>query len=45
MTPIGHADRAMELARDHGNPDAHALALSFKGMAEIARGHWQEGWF
>ena len=40
---IGHADRAMELARDHGNPDAHALALSFKGMAEIARGHWQDG--
>ncbi|MET1232041.1 MAG: adenylate/guanylate cyclase domain-containing protein [Candidatus Limnocylindrales bacterium] len=40
---IGHADRAMELAREHGNPDAHALALSFKGMAEIARGRWQDG--
>ena len=35
---VGHADRAMELARDHGNPDAHGLALSLKGMAEIARG-------
>jgi tetratricopeptide (TPR) repeat protein len=40
---VGHADRAIELARDHGNPDAQALALSFKGMAEIARGRWQEG--
>jgi len=40
---IGHADRAIELAREHGNPDAHAMALSFKGLAEIARGDWQEG--
>jgi class 3 adenylate cyclase len=38
-----HADGTIDLARAHGNPDAHALALSFKGLAEIARGEWQEG--
>jgi class 3 adenylate cyclase len=40
---IGHADRAIELAREHGELDAHALAVSFKGSVEIARGRWQEG--
>jgi len=40
---IGHLDRAIELARGHGELDAHALALSFKGSVEIARGRWQEG--
>src|SRR3990172_5054456 len=40
---IGHLDRAIALAREHGEPDALALAVSFKGAAEIARGRWQEG--
>ena len=40
---LAHADRAVELARAHWNPDANALALSLKGFAEIARGRWQDG--
>jgi len=40
---IGHLDRAIALAREHGEPDVLALAVSFKGAAEIARGRWQEG--
>lgn len=40
---IDHADRAIALGRAHGNPEAQYNALSFKGMAEIARGNWQQG--
>jgi class 3 adenylate cyclase len=40
---IDRADRAMELARAHGSPDVDGLAVSFKGLAEIGRGRWQEG--
>jgi len=40
---IGHTARAIDLARAHRNPDAHGMALSFKGLAEIASGRWQEG--
>ena len=40
---IRNADRAIDLARTHGNPDAQGLALSFKGMAESARGRRHEG--
>jgi class 3 adenylate cyclase len=40
---VGHADRALQLARDHGALDAHGMALSLKGVAEIAQGRWQQG--
>ena len=40
---IEHADRAIALGRAHGNPEAQYSALSLKGMAEIARGNWQQG--
>ncbi|HET9498122.1 MAG TPA: adenylate/guanylate cyclase domain-containing protein [Candidatus Limnocylindria bacterium] len=40
---VEHADRAIALGRAHGNPEAQYNALSFKGMAEIARGNWQQG--
>ena len=39
----GHIDRAIEIADAHQEPDAHALALSFKGSLQIARGDWQDG--
>jgi class 3 adenylate cyclase len=37
------ADRAMELARKHNDPDALFTAMSFKGMAEVFAGNWQAG--
>jgi class 3 adenylate cyclase len=40
---VAQADVAMDIARRHGNADAHALALSFKGMALVMQGRWQEG--
>ncbi len=40
---IDHADRAMELARRHGSADVYSLALSLKGLAEVAGGDWQIG--
>ncbi len=39
----GHIDRAIEIASAHGEADAHALALSFKGSIQIAWGNWQRG--
>jgi len=40
---IEFADRAMELARKHNDPDALFTAMSFKGMAEVFAGNWQAG--
>jgi class 3 adenylate cyclase len=40
---IEFADRAMELARKHNDPDALFMAMSFKGMAEVFAGNWQAG--
>lgn len=39
----GHIDRAIEIADAHQESDAHALALSFKGLLQIAKGDWQAG--
>jgi len=36
-------DRAMELARRTGNPDALYNAMSLKGMADVMAGRWQAG--
>jgi class 3 adenylate cyclase len=40
---IEFADRAMELARKHNDPDALFTAMSFKGMAEVFAGDWRAG--
>ncbi len=40
---IALADRAMELARKHHDPDANFMAMSFKGMALVFAGEWQAG--
>src|SRR6185312_13441894 len=37
------ADRAMELASKHHEPDANFMAMSFKGMALVFTGDWQAG--
>jgi class 3 adenylate cyclase len=37
------ADRAMELARTHDDPDSNFMAMSFKGMALVFVGEWQAG--
>ena len=37
------ADRAMELARKHNDPSSQFMAMSFKGMAQVFAGNWQEG--
>ncbi len=37
------ADRAMELARKHHEPNANFMAMSFKGMALVFTGDWQAG--
>jgi class 3 adenylate cyclase len=37
------ADRAMELARTHHDPDSNYMAMSFKGMALVFSGNWQSG--
>jgi class 3 adenylate cyclase len=40
---IGLADRAMELAQQHHDPDSNFMAMSFKGMALVFGGDWQAG--
>lgn len=40
---IEAADLAMDVARRHGNPEALYLAMSFKGMAELAVGNMAAG--
>jgi class 3 adenylate cyclase len=42
-TGIELADRAMELARKHDDRSSLFMAMSFKGMAEVFAGNWQEG--
>jgi class 3 adenylate cyclase len=37
------ADRAIELARKHDDPDARYMAMSFKGMGLVFSGDWQAG--
>ena len=37
------ADRAMELARTHHDPNANFMAMSFKGMGLVFSGDWQAG--
>ena len=37
------ADRAMELARTHHDPDSNFMAMSFKGMGLVFIGEWQAG--
>lgn len=37
------ADRALAVARDHGNADAQFMATSFKGYGEVHQGNLQEG--
>jgi class 3 adenylate cyclase len=37
------ADRAMELARKHHDPDSNFMAMSFKGMSLVYSGDWQAG--
>jgi class 3 adenylate cyclase len=40
---IGLADRAMEIARRYDDPSSLFMAMSFKGMAEVFAGNWQDG--
>ena len=40
---IALADRAMELARKHNDPDSNFLAMSLKGMGLVFSGDWQAG--
>ena len=40
---IALADRAMELARTHGDRDATFIAMSFKGMGLVLSGDWEAG--
>jgi class 3 adenylate cyclase len=40
---IALADRAMELARKHNDPDSNFMAMSFKGMGLVFSGDWQAG--
>ena len=40
---IEFADQAMELARQHRDPDANYMAMSFKGIALVLAGDWQAG--
>ena len=40
---VSYADRAIELARVHGDPDTEAIALSFKGTALTRLGRIEEG--
>jgi class 3 adenylate cyclase len=37
------ADRAMAMAREHQDPDATFIAMSFKGMGLVFSGDWQAG--
>jgi class 3 adenylate cyclase len=40
---IGQADEAMALAKRYGETSALYMAMSFKGMAQLFTGNWQEG--
>ncbi|MGH2476265.1 MAG: adenylate/guanylate cyclase domain-containing protein [Candidatus Limnocylindrales bacterium] len=40
---IDLADRAMALARKHGDRNVLFMAMSFKGMAQVFGGDWQAG--
>ncbi|MFP5333534.1 MAG: hypothetical protein ACLGHX_14380 [Acidimicrobiia bacterium] len=40
---ITHADRALELARTHGEPDVEAMATSLKGAALLRKGAIEDG--
>jgi len=40
---IALTERAMDIARRHGNSDALYQAMSFKGMGQVFSGEWQEG--
>jgi class 3 adenylate cyclase len=37
------ADRAMELARKHNDPNSNFMAMSFKGMGLVFTGDWKAG--
>lgn len=40
---IARGNEAIDLALRHGVPEVHSLAMSFKGVALLTRGDWQEG--
>jgi tetratricopeptide (TPR) repeat protein len=40
---LAFADRALVVAREHGNADAQFMATSFKGYGEVHQGNIQEG--
>lgn len=40
---LAHADRAIAVARDHGNADVQFMATSFKGYGELHQGNIPEG--
>ena len=40
---IGLLDKAIEIGRKRGNPEALYIAMSFKGMADVMAGRWQQG--
>ncbi len=40
---LAHADRAVEVARKHGNADVQFLATSFKGYGAVHQGNIAEG--
>ena len=40
---LAHADRAIAVAREHGNADVQFMATSFKGYGEMHQGNMPEG--
>jgi class 3 adenylate cyclase len=40
---LAFADRAIAVAREHGNADVQFMATSFKGYGEVHQGNMQEG--
>jgi class 3 adenylate cyclase len=40
---LAHADRAIAVAREHGNADVQFMATSFKGYGEVHQGNTQVG--
>ena len=40
---LAHADRALAVAREHGNADVQFMATSFKGYGEMHQGNVTEG--
>src|SRR4029453_7452084 len=40
---LAHADRAIAVAREHGNADVQYMATSFKGYGEVHQGNMQVG--